>query len=141
MKREDMGKYLSFLHFMKFLFEVKTKTSATRTDYYSTKTFCALKNSSEQDLTSLTSILKKIFTNICKAQKFFMEEEISKNKGKFHFVDSYSAAHVHCIPQVFQQPKHHLRLKLWKIQLTILELSIAKEIKNHKKLFILMLKC
>ena len=80
MKREDMGKYLSFLHFMKFLFEVKTKISTTRTDYYSTKTFCALKNSSQQDLTSLTAILRKIFTNIYQTHKYFMEEEISKSQ-------------------------------------------------------------
>ena len=80
MRKEDLPKYLSFVRFMKFLFEVKNKIEGTRTDYYSTKTFCALKNSSQEDLASLTSILKKVFASICKVQKFFIEEEICKNK-------------------------------------------------------------
>ena len=62
------------MNYMKFLYEVKSDVSKIRTDYYSTKTFYALKNSTEEDLSTITKVSKRMYLNI--KNKFGTETNI-----------------------------------------------------------------
>ena len=67
---------------MKFFYEVKIKVEGIRTDYYSTKTFCALKNSSEEDILAVTFVSKRMFQNIMKQSRYVIcEDGSSHNNG------------------------------------------------------------
>lgn len=67
---------------MKFFYEVKIKVEGIRTDYYSTKTFCALKNSSEEDILAVTFVSKRMFQNIMKQSRYVIcEDDSSHNNG------------------------------------------------------------
>lgn len=46
-KNEDEGKFLGIIEFIKFFCLLKERLVGIRTDYYSSKTFYALKNASE----------------------------------------------------------------------------------------------
>lgn len=46
-KADNEGKFLSIIDFIKFFCGLKEKLVGIRTDYYSSKTFCALKNANE----------------------------------------------------------------------------------------------
>ena len=62
---------------MKFFCEVKSKVEGIRTDYYSTKTFCALKNSSEEEIVAVTFVSKRMFHNIMKQSRIVHSEDDS----------------------------------------------------------------
>ncbi len=47
-KKEDEAKFVEIIDLLKFLCELKEKLIGARTEYYSNKTFCALKNSSSK---------------------------------------------------------------------------------------------
>ena len=58
---------------MKFFYEIKKKVKGIRTDYYSTKTFYALKNSIESDLKSMTNVSKRMFEAVFKMPRIYGE--------------------------------------------------------------------
>lgn len=70
-KNSDFPKYKSMVMFMKFFYEIKKKINGVRTDYYSTKTFCAIKNSTEADLTAITNLSRGMYNNIMKFPRIF----------------------------------------------------------------------
>ena len=47
-RRENYGKYMAIIEFVKFFCMIKERLQGARTDYYSNKTFCALKNATEE---------------------------------------------------------------------------------------------
>lgn len=52
------------IDFIKFFCHLKEKLVGIRTDYYSSKTFCALKNATENELSQLTKVVQKMYSNI-----------------------------------------------------------------------------
>ena len=59
---------------MKVFYEIKNKVNGIRIDYYSAKTFCALKNSLEADLINFSHVAKKMFQNVMKQPRFLNDD-------------------------------------------------------------------
>lgn len=75
---QQPSKYLSIIDFMKFFYHIKVKANGIRTDYYSNKTFLALKNSSEADLKSITHASRRMFEAIFKMPRIYGDSSSSE---------------------------------------------------------------
>lgn len=65
----DEGKFDALIKFIKLFSDLKNKQVGLKTDYYSNKTFCALKNASESELLLLTKIMYTMYLNVMRESK------------------------------------------------------------------------
>ena len=63
-RRENYGKYKAIIEFVKFFCLIKDSIPSIRTDYYSNKTFCAIKNANEYELKMATRAVSRMYNNI-----------------------------------------------------------------------------
>ena len=74
MKKRDFEKYVALLKFFKIFFTIKKAIPGVRNDYYSSKTFDALKNSPADLLEKASKILWSMFREIMKVPSKSKEE-------------------------------------------------------------------
>ena len=63
-REENYNKYLAIMDIVTFFCEIKEKVYGGRADYYSNKTFLAMKNATEHELRSMGKVFKKMYNDV-----------------------------------------------------------------------------